>query len=99
MNQNREAYRFSLKDRQYARDLANGHCLYGHGSCPRPNTNRVNHITGIQEAMRIGMRPEDVRDPRQNATMECTLHEWIHDLQEVQHLAVLPRRGVIYGKA
>jgi hypothetical protein len=97
MNRNREAYRFSLEDRQYARDRANGFCEYG-GFCPRPNTNRVNHITGIQEAIRIGMRPEDVRDPRQNATMECTLHEWIHDKQEVEHLASLPRRGVIYER-
>ena len=97
-SRSRLIYGFSHEARQYARDRANGHCEYGHGSCNRSNTNHVNHITGIGEAIRIGMRPIDVRDPRQNATMECWVHEMIHDEQEVLHLASLPKKGVIYEK-
>ena len=99
MKNTREVYGFTHEAKRYVRDRANGHCEVNQGrDCNRPNTNRVNHITGICEAIRIGMRPEDVSNPKLNATMQCEVHERIHDEQERDHLASLPLRTIYERK-
>lgn len=82
----RRGYGFSLEAKQYARDRANKTCEFGDGSCPRPNTNRVNHLTGCFEARLLGMNPKDISDPKQNAVMMCSLHEVMHDSIERRHI-------------
>ena len=78
----RRGYGFTNEAKQYARDRGNKHCEFGDGTCPNPNTGRVNHITGAFEGFLDHRNPKDISDPRQNATMECRLHEAVHDAQE-----------------
>jgi hypothetical protein len=94
----RRGYGFSLEAKQYARDRANKHCLYGDGSCPRPNTNKVNHLTGCFEAFLKGADKRDISDPRQNAIMECSVHESVHDAQERLIVEQLKGERVIYER-
>ncbi len=94
----RRGYGFSLEDKQLVRDKANGHCLYGDGSCPNPNTGRVNHITGVFEAFLDRRDKRDISNPLMNATMECTLHEAVHDAQERFQIACLKGEKVIYQR-
>ncbi len=93
----RRGYGFSLEDKQYARDRGNGHCEINNGhDCPRPNTGRVNHLTGCFEGRMLGMSPKDVSDPTQNAVMLCKLHEGMHDIEEQKHIQkILFRRRKI----
>ncbi len=89
---------FSIEDKQYVRDRANGHCEYGNGSCLRPNTNRVNHLTGCYEGQLVGMRPEDIANPKMNGTMDCDMHEAVHDAKEKLHVQQLLGERVIYER-
>ena len=73
---------FSNEDKQYVRDRANKHCEFGDGDCPRPNTNRVNHLTGCFQG-RLQSTPEQwVNNVKENATMQCEPHERLHDVEE-----------------
>jgi hypothetical protein len=78
----RDGYGFSPEDKQYARDRANGHCEWGQGACDRPNTNRVNHLTGCFQGRVQGTPKEWVSDIRENSAMMCEPHEILHDKEE-----------------
>lgn len=78
----RDGYGFSLEDKQYARDRANGHCEFGNGTCNRKNSGRVNHLTGCYQGKLQGTPKEWVSNIRENSAMMCELHEAVHDREE-----------------
>lgn len=94
----RNGYGFTIRDKEMVRNKANGHCLYGNGECPTPNTGRVNHITGAFEGFLKGADKRDISDPDQNATMECPKHEAIHDAKEKLIVEGLRGERVIYER-
>lgn len=80
----RGGYGFSIKEKQEVRKRASGSCE--HSSCPRPNTGRVNHLTGILEGKVKGMPKRWIRDAKENAVMQCEVHEIKHDLAEKENI-------------
>lgn len=94
----RRGFGFSLDAKKYVHNRAGNRCEYGGGECPSPNTGRVNHITGAFEGFLKGANPQDIRNPDMNATMECNIHEQVHDAQERLQIDFLKGERVIYER-
>jgi hypothetical protein len=77
----RHGMAFSVEDKQSVRERAQGGCEFPPG-CERPNTNKVNHLTGVFEAFLDNKDKRAIKDPNLNAVMLCEPHEVLHDAQE-----------------
>ncbi len=75
----RGGYGFTLETKELARKRANGRCEYS--SCDRPNTGRINHLSGILEGKIKGTPKSWIRS-LDNAVLQCELHEAVHDVEE-----------------
>ena len=91
---------FTPEDRKFAHQRAGDSCEFPAG-CSRPNTGKVNHITGVFEAFLDHKTPESIHDVYMNAVLLCNTHEALHDAQEkfqVQSLLGERRTGVFYAR-
>ncbi len=85
---------FSVEQRHEARTRAQGNCEFE--ECERPNTGKVNHITGVFEAFLDHKTPSSIRDVTMNSALLCIPHELHHDAQErwqVESLLAERHRG------
>lgn len=90
MERKRRGYAFTTNEKSLVRKTFGGNCSFD--DCTRPNTGRVNHITGVFEGRLKGVPRNVVNDYTQNATMECKLHEAMHDIQEQEQVTIYARR-------
>lgn len=105
MNEKRKAYEFTHTAKTMVRHRAQGLCEFPPG-CPNPNTNRVNHLTGVAISRRERVDPSITSNANLNALMLCSEHEWDLDSQEDYQLRCLKeerhrpmeRSRVTYGQ-
>lgn len=91
----RNYWGFTHAQKEFARDRAGGLCEFPAG-CDDKNTGQVNHITGSLEGRLAGFPREVIQDVTMNSALLCHPHEIQHDIQEQEHIASIPRSGVIY---
>jgi len=77
----RAGWEFSPDQKINVRQRSGGFCEFPAG-CDRPNTAKVNHITGIYEARLDHKDRRAMSNPDLNAIMLCDTHEVQHDSQE-----------------
>lgn len=82
MENNRDGYGFTNEAKAFVHKRANSSCEFPGDVCPRPNTGKINHITGVFEARLDFKDRRAISDPTMNAVMLCEPHEATHDAQE-----------------
>lgn len=82
-------YEFNNDQKREVRARAMGFCEFPARRCFLPNTNRVNHLSGVGIAKRDNLEPNVISDVSLNALMLCVFHSYLLDVEEQYQLACL----------